>query len=142
VFNQLTPAETVTAIGATIRMAARRDEPASAFDRDQLMSAYSATRHLAAELAGYELPLVQFTAAVAASIRACPDPNLRGDLLSRADRVAASRDVAMLGHEIGEMLAALGCSSSDAATALQRELHGHLRSLAGREVDLLADALD
>ena len=52
-FNQLTPSEVVTAIGATLRGAARGEGQASDFGRDQLMSAYSATRHLRVELVEY-----------------------------------------------------------------------------------------
>lgn len=47
VLNQLTPSETVTAIGVTVRTAARGDAQTSDFEPDQMMSAYSATRHLA-----------------------------------------------------------------------------------------------
>ncbi len=53
-FNQLTPADTVKAIGATTQRIARGGGATSEFDRDQLMSTYSATRHLAVELSSYE----------------------------------------------------------------------------------------
>lgn len=140
-FNQLTPAAVVTAIGRTARSAARLEGPASDFDRDQLMSAYSATRHLAAELDGYALPFDEFTTAVARSLRTCPDLELRRALSGHAERVASSRDGAIVGQEIADALATVRQSTSDVAPTLRAAIHAHLRSLADREVEVLAEAL-
>ena len=49
-FNPLTPSEMVAAIGMAARTTARGDGELDEFDRGQLMSAYSATRHLAIEI--------------------------------------------------------------------------------------------
>jgi hypothetical protein len=141
VFNQLTPAAVVTAIGRAAQSAARLEGPASDFDRDQLMSAYSATRHLAAELDGYALPLEEFTISVARSLQTCPDLELRGALSGHAERIASARDGATLGQEIADALATVRQSTSDVAPTLRAEIHAHLRSLADREVDVLAEAL-
>lgn len=140
-FNQLTPAAVVTAIGRTARSAARLEGPASDFDRDQLMSAYSATRHLAAELDGYALPFDDFTTSVARSLRTCPDLELRRALSGHAEAITSSRDGAIVGQEIADALATVRQSTSDVAPTLRAEIHAQLRSLADREVEVLAEAL-
>jgi hypothetical protein len=141
VFNQLTAAEVVTAIGSTLQTAARNDDRTSDFGRDQLMSAYSATRHLAVELSSYEPELHAFTAAVARSVRAAEIPELRDDLAAFAARVDSSPDARALGAELCELLQVLRERRSEETDALRDEIHVHLRALADREVDLLADAL-
>lgn len=140
-FNQLTAAEVVTAIGSTLRTAARHDGQTSDFGRDQLMSAYSATRHLAVELSSYEPELRAFTAAVARSVRAAEIPELHDDLAAVAVRLDASPEAPALGAEISDLLRALREHPSENTEALRAEIHVHLRVLADREVDLLADAL-
>ena len=55
-FNPLTPSEMVTAIGLAARTAARGEGELDEFDRGQLMSAYSATRHLAIEIDRFARP--------------------------------------------------------------------------------------
>jgi hypothetical protein len=141
VFNQLTAAEVVTAIGSTLQTAARSDDRTSDFGRDQLMSAYSATRHLAVELSSYEPELHEFTAAVARSVHAAEIPELRDDLAAVAARLDASPDARALGGEISDLLQALRERRSEETEALRAEIHVHLRALADREVDLLAGAL-
>jgi hypothetical protein len=140
-FNQMTSSEMVTAIGVTLRTAARAEGQASAFERDQLMSAYSATRHLSAELAGYEPELRAFTAKVAGRLRSGPVPELgdeRDRLATQLDGAPAAADV---GATICELLERLAHAPSPEAAALRADVHHHLRALADREVDLLADAL-
>jgi hypothetical protein len=140
-FNQLTPAEVVAAIGATLRTAARNEGEPSAFERDQLMSAYSATRHLAAELAGYEPVLRDFTEQVAARLRVHGIPERDDELArlaGRLDGVASPTDVGATICELFELLDGL---ASPPAASLRSDVHVHLRSLADREVDLLADTL-
>jgi hypothetical protein len=139
-FNQLTPAEVVSAIGVTARAAARTQGPTSDFERDQLMSAYSATRHLAVELSQYAPELRRFTDAVHASVRASDVTDRRDGL----DEVAArleQPDPYTVGTTVCELLDVLRDDDSPAAQALRGEIHVSLRRLADREVDLLADAL-
>ncbi len=140
-FNQLTPAEMVTAIGATLRAAARSPGEASAFERDQLMSAYSATRHLAAELAGYEPVLRDFTEQVSARLRVHGIPERDAEIARLTGRLECAVSPAELGAAICELFELLDGLSSSAAASLRADVHVHLRSLADREVDLLADAL-
>jgi hypothetical protein len=141
IFNQLTHAEIVGAIGVTARDAARGGGPASEFDRDQLMSAYSATRHLAVELSTYGPELQRFIEAVASHIHAgeACDPNGRfGEI---ATRLQSARDAASVGTAVCELLDRLCEDDSRQARALRSAVHTSLRELAEREVDMLADAL-
>jgi hypothetical protein len=140
VFNQLTPAEVVRAIGVTARNAARSGDPASEFDRDQLMSAYSATRHLAVELASYGPVWREFTGALASQLRsASVEPD--GELARVCGAPGDVPDVAAVGTAVCELLARLDADGSAAAHALRTRLRRLLRELADREVDLLAEAL-
>jgi hypothetical protein len=140
-FNQLTPAEVVTAIGATLRAAGRGETEASAFERDQLMSAYSATRHLAVELSSYEPVFRRFADAVGARLRAGDVPDLADELGRLARQLDGAPPPAAVGETICELFDLLDRSGSPQAEALRSEIHVYLRSLADREVDLLADAL-
>src|SRR5436190_23574443 len=98
-FNQLTPADIVRAIGVTVRGAARGGAATSDFERDQLMSAYSATRHLAVELSSYEPVLREFATATAGRVRVA-DLGLE-DVADRFDRAPAS---GALGDAVSELL--------------------------------------
>lgn len=142
-FNQLTPAAIVGAIGVAARDAARSPEGADAFQRDQLLSAYSATRHLAAELEGYAPELERFLVAVATRLRdaAAQDDDLAAVVSGDAERLAGTRDVAVAGAVIADILERLRDAGAPAARALRGDLQALLRDLAHREVDLLADAL-
>jgi hypothetical protein len=142
VFNSLTPAEVVTAIGLAARRAARSEAPSGDFERDQLMSAYSATRHLAGELAGYGPEWERFRAAVAERLSAAAAGEDLGRRL-RAGAVAVEREegTAAVGAALAELLADLRSSDDPAAAGVRADIRGLLRELAAREVDLLADAL-
>jgi hypothetical protein len=141
-FNQLTTAEVVTAIGATARRAARSENPASDFDRDQLLSAYSATRHLAAELSGYAPVWDRFRTVLVQRL----DPAESGDkdvsALVTALRAALNEDAtpAVVAPPLCDLLSALRNGSGPSAT-LRADLLTELRRLADSEVDLLAHAL-
>jgi hypothetical protein len=140
-FNQLSPAEVTTAIGATLRAAARGDAQASEFERDQLMSAYSATRHLAVELAAFEPELRSFTAQVTSQLQAGEVPGLQRDLDDLAGRLDGASGAPGVGDAICTLFELLDLAPSPAADALRSRVHVLLRALADREVDLLADAL-
>ena len=140
-FNQLTASDVVTAIGVTLRGAARSESQASDFDRDQLMSAYSATRHLAVELAAYEPELRAFAGSVSEEIRRFAETRDEPELAALADGIAGSPDPASIGNDLCQVFAVLRRSPSPESRALRSRLHFHLRSLADREVDLLAQGL-
>lgn len=140
-FNQLTPPELVTAIGVTLRDAARSDGSASDFQRDQLMSAYSATRHLAVELASFGPELERFRQAVLERLGAVDAGATSADLPAIAARLEADPSPGGVGGAVADLLAALRDDDGPAASGLRSEVQHLLRALADREVDLLADAL-
>jgi hypothetical protein len=140
-FNQLTPAEVVLAIGVTAQAAARSEGPGSEFERDQLMSTYSATRHLAVELSSYEPELRHFSRSVAQSVRGAQIEGQHEQLIEIASRLDDQSDGATVGATVSELLELLPGDSVQ-ADALRAEVHAALRALADREVTLVADALE
>ena len=98
------------------------------------MSAYSATRHLSAELATYAPELGRFTAATARRLR---DAGLDDD----AARIDEETDVAEVGDALAGVLGRLRDENATDAAALRTDLLRLLRELADTEVDLLADGL-
>jgi hypothetical protein len=138
-FNQLTAAEVVSAIGTTLRGAARSDEQASDFERDQLMSAYSATRHLSVELATYPAELARFRVTLSELLG--QHSGVVGENPGRAEAVIAARDIAELGDALCELLAELRSQDTDDARSLRVELRVCLRQLADRETELMANGL-
>jgi len=140
-FNQLSPAEVTTAIGATLRAAARSEGQTSEFERDQLMSAYSATRHLAVELATFEPELRAFSAQGAEGLRAAEIPSLHQELLLLAKQLDGATSASDVGETICVLFESLDRAPSPRADALRAAVHVRLRALSDREVDLLADAL-
>lgn len=111
-FNQLPATDTLVAMGRAARAAARSDAELGEFERGQLLSAYSASRHLAVELTAYEAPLRAFCDAVG---------------------LPAELDVAAAGERTCELLAGAG----DAAP-----VRAALRDLVDAEVALLAEAIE
>jgi hypothetical protein len=142
-FNPLTPAQVVAAIGAAAREAARSEKPRDAFARGQLLSAYSGSRHLAVELDGYDPEVRAFAAAVSAMTRVAAGALPEGDgLVELADQLDATRDPHLIACLVCELLDDVREDRSPAATALRASVRESLRRLADREVDLLADAIE
>lgn len=144
-FNQLTPSDVVTAIGTTLRASARSDDSSDEFSRDQLMSAYSATRHLAVELESYGPEFIRFIDAAATRLQDAAAADGAGalakPLTAAAARIEAESTTAAVGAALSDLLAHLGEDGSPVALQVRSELHGLLRELADREVELLAEAL-
>lgn len=138
-FNQLTDAQVVSAIGATNRAVARSNSM-SEFDRDQLMSCYSATRHLAAGLTSLGPVHQRFAETVCARIAEAAERGLE-ELEALTARLRGTADPADLGPVLSELLERLRKDSSAEAVVLRRDLQRALRRLADQEVDVLADAL-
>lgn len=139
-FNQLTPAEVVTAVGTTLRAAARSDDRTSEFERDQLLSAYSATRHLAVELASFEHVLHAYAREVAARVRATPGAG-EAPLAELAARLDGEVTPATAGAAVGDLLAVLRTADDPGSRDLLRDVRRLTRRLADDEVALLADGL-
>jgi hypothetical protein len=134
----LTPAEVIAAIGRTARDAARGDAPLSEFERAQLMSAYSGSRHLAVELESFGPEVERFCTRVATAIDA-------SELAEARPAAAALRETAdprRAGEVVCGLLNLLRAHPSPAAVGLRADVRTSLRELCDREVDLLADAIE
>ncbi len=140
-FNPLTPADTVNAMGRAARDSARSDDPGDGFVRAQLLSVYSASRHLGVELASFEPEVRAFARAVASATGQAGED---GELERLAGQLAETSDPRAVGELVCELLDRLREDSSSRARA--RELHTAVRSelvkLIDREVELLADVIE
>ena len=132
-FNPLTPAEMVLAVGRAARAAARAPGGSADFTRSQLMSAYSATRHLTVEMTTYEAELRAFISEVAAIVRRT---DLDGRLSGHVAAIEDASDAREVGTAICELLDVLRDEE------LRVRVHTLVARLVDREVDLLADGLD
>lgn len=145
-FNPLTPSEMVTAIGRAAREAARGDEPLGDFDRGQLMSAYSATRHLAIELESFGAELRLQSEAIAAAadqtahrLGGGPDA---GALRRLGERVRGAENAPAAGAAVADLLALCRERDGPLWVALRGEVRRSLRTLCDREVALLAEGIE
>lgn len=138
-FNPLPASEITLAVGQVLKQAASAKEPQDEYQRSQLLSAYSITRHLAAEQAAGDEMLVRFRERLAAELReaaAAGAPPL-ADLEGRAERIEACRSGAELGAPVSDLLGELRQSGVE-AQGLIEAIHRLLRELCDREVAALA----
>jgi hypothetical protein len=139
VFNPMTTSQVVGGVGRAAREAARGDDPASEFSRGQLLSAFSATRHVAVELAQFPSELHRFAGRVADELEAYAD---RGELNRLAAALRDTGEAAAIGDLLARALDILRSDGAPAAGALRACLHSDLRGLCRREVELLAEAIE
>jgi hypothetical protein len=137
----LTPAEMVAAIGEAARAAARADASLDDFQRSQLLSAYSGTRHLAVELESFPPALAAFCGGLADRLDAAPREQLP-ELAAVASELRVTADPRRAGEVVSALLNLLRAQPSPAAAALRTEVQAALRDLCDLEVELLADALE
>lgn len=136
-FNPLTPAETAGAMGRAARDAARSADPGDGFVRAQLLSVYSASRHLGVELTSFDPEIRSFAAAVArATEQAC------AGLGRVADELAETTDPRVAGQLVCELLDRLREDESAPARDLRSAVRSELVKLADREVELLAAVIE
>jgi hypothetical protein len=138
----MTPSDIVSAVGRTAREAARSEAAASEFSRAQLMSAYSATRHLAVELAAFGAEIEWFAASVAAELRATRCVTSQPTLSGLASELEQSTDGQRAGELMSQVLDTLRDDASSESATLRTRLHTLLRRLSEREVRLLAEAIE
>ncbi len=125
-FNSLRTDQLIAGIGATARTAAGATGPPDDYARGQLLSAYSVSRLLAAEVSG-EAALLAW---------------LRGELLDAlgdnpaAAKIEAAPDAVAIGGVLVDLLAELRESGED--PELRTRIHAILREMAGRELAALA----
>jgi hypothetical protein len=145
-FNPLTPAHMVTAIGRAAREAARLQEPLDEFDRGQLKSAYSASRHLAIEIEsfGEELQRQCDTIAVACEHAAhSMDGDPDAETLRRlAERVHRAHDAPAAGAAVADLLELCRSRHETRWVLLRSDTRRALRALCDREVSLLAEGIE
>lgn len=122
-FNPLSPPEMISAIGRAAREAARSEGALSEFERGQLKSGYSASRHLAVEIAAFPSERARFRSAVQALVPEAEIPE----------------DEPGLARFVSELLQS--CRDLDQADT-RRALQRLLRDLCDREVALLAAAIE
>jgi hypothetical protein len=141
-FNPLTPSEMVAALGLAARTTARGDGELDEFDRGQLMSVYSASRHLAIEISTFGGELATRRAEIADAVdEACAgDSGVdAGALRGLASRLRASDDPRAAGETIAELL---DRCRDRGLVALRDEIRAQLRALCDAEVALLADGIE
>jgi hypothetical protein len=141
-FNPMTSTEMVTAIGRAVREAGRSREPASDFSRGQLMSVYSASRHLAVELAEYPAELRGFALVAAGELRGAAALDRGEELAAIAAELEQTEDPQRIGDLLSAALAQLRGDPTAPAAELRGRLQTRLRRLADREVELLADVIE
>jgi hypothetical protein len=126
VFNSLRTDQLIAGIGATARTAAGATGAPDDYARGQLLSAYSVSRLLAAEVSG--------EAALLAWLRA----ELLDALGDRpvATEIEAAPDAIAIGGVLVDLLAELRESGED--PDLRTRIHAILREMAGRELAVLA----
>jgi hypothetical protein len=126
VFNSLRTDQLIAGIGATARTAAGATGAPDDYARGQLLSAYSVSRLLAAEVSG-EAALLAW---------------LRSELLDAlgdnpaATKIEAAPDGIAIGGILVDLLAELRESGED--PELRTRIHAILREMAGRELAALA----
>ena len=145
-FNPLTPSQMVTAIGLAARAAGRGQESLGRFERGQLMSAYSASRHLAIELDsfGAELREACETIAVAAAgaTRHLGDPDESEAVRALGARIRTAGGPDQAGAAIAELLAVARTHAGEPWAELRDRTRGCLRDLCRNEVSLLAQGIE
>jgi hypothetical protein len=145
-FNPLTPAQTVTAIGRTARTAARTETALDEWGRGQLKSAFSASRHLAIELESFPDELrsccEHVSAAASAAVQASSPCPQREALASLAARVERAGDAPAAGAALAELLELCRGHRHAPWPELRREVQSALRTLCEREVALLAAGIE
>lgn len=141
-FNPLTSPEVTRAVGQVLRRAATDEHEAAAerddYQRSQLLSAYSITRHLAAELDRDDLA-VWYRGRLLDDVRDAATTMPPGiDLAASAAAIDGAGDASALGDCTCELLTLLRRSETAEASALIDAVHGLLRELCDLEVDTLA----
>lgn len=132
----------VTAVGRAARDAARADDAASEFSRGQLMSAFSASRHLSVELAQFPPEVHAFAAAVSLELEGAESVSRAGELSAIARELASATDSDRVGDLVAAALDLIRDDPAPAARSLRTSLHRALRALSDREVALLAETIE
>jgi hypothetical protein len=132
-FNSMRTDELIAGIGQTVRAAASASGPPDDYARGQLLSAYSVSRLLAAEVkAEAELYAWLRSEVLGALAAAAGDPAVA----AARPRAETAADGVALGAVLVDLLAELRLR--DPEPELRRRLHSILREMAERELVALA----
>ena len=151
-FNSLRTDQLIAGIGATARTAATATGPADEYARGQLLSAYSVSRLLAAEVRAASSLLAWLRGELLEALATAPDDPAAA---AAATRIEAAPDAIEIGGALVDLLADLrtrpdapdpdGVRSSPRyaresanASELRSRIHTILREMAGRELVALA----
>ena len=131
-FNPLRTDQLITGMGATMRAAAAAEGPGDEYARGQLLSAFSISRLLAAE--------VRATPALLAWLRRELDEALAASsgpaALAARERIAAAADPGEVGEALVDLLAELRRDGRE--PQLRARVHAVLREMAARELAALS----
>lgn len=131
------------AIGEVLRTAASPEHPADAYRRSQLLSAYSVSRHLAAEERAAAGLQAWTRARAAALLREASGRGMDDALVASLEQGASRLDTPGTRPEIGpvlaDALARLRDDGSDSAATAADGLRHLLREICDREVAALAE---
>jgi hypothetical protein len=133
VFNSLRTDQLIAGIGATARTAATATGPADEYARGQLLSAYSVSRLLAAEVRAASSMLAWLRGELLDALAEAPDDPAA---VAAATRIEAAPDAIEIGGALVDLLAELRESGTD--PELRTRIHAILREMAGRELVALA----
>jgi hypothetical protein len=142
VFNPMTTSEVVSAVGRAARDAARSGGEDGEFARGQLMSAYSASRHLSVELSRFPAELETFAASVADALARAREVSHADNLTAIAAELNQASEAPQIGNLVAAALEFVRDDPAPAAVKLRASLHQALRALSDREVELLADTIE
>jgi hypothetical protein len=147
VFNSLRTDQLIAGIGATARTAAGATGAPDDYARGQLLSAYSVSRLLAAEVSGEAALLAWLRGELLDALATAPDDAAAA---AAATRIEDATDGNEIGGALVDLLADLRArvrSSPDylresanapGAAELRTRIHAILREMAGRELAALA----
>lgn len=142
-WNPLTPAQVVAAMGVTARDAARSEQTLDDWERGQLLSVYSATRHLAAEIGEVEPLVGAVTADLAAALRTCPEEHTSSaPLTALATKLDDTLDPRAAADLACQALDILRNDPSAASAGVRGAVRKALRRAVELEVQILADAIE
>ena len=132
-FNALRTEQLIAGIGATARTAAGAAGPPDEYARGQLLSAYSVSRLLAAEVSAEAALLAWLRGELLDALATAPEDPAAA---AAVPRIEAATDGAEVGAAPVDLLAEL--RARDEESELRPRIHAILREMAQRELAALA----
>ncbi len=142
-FNPLTPAELVRAVGTTARDLGRSEDPGAEFSRAQMLSAYSACRHIAVEMEHFGPEVTEFIRDIIAIVEEHSECRKIVDgMASEAQQRCSVGDVRIAGDMTCRLLETLRSTESEDNLMLVKRIQKRLAQLIDCEVELMSDAIE